>query len=175
MRWNPSDEVAELLDVASKHLLLPDLDPTCPPVMGRPEIERILPHRDPFLFLDEVLHFDLDNGVAAARYDLERGRFILSGHFPDAPMWPGIFQVEGINQVGGLLVNHAHKTEGGLGVLTNVLASRFMRKVTPGADLLMIARILDFGDMTEVVGQTLQNGEICSVAATRIYSLSEEG
>lgn len=174
MRWNPSDEVAELLDVASKQLLLPDLDPVRPAIMRRAEIERILPHRDPFLFLDEILHFDPDKGTIAARYDLEKGKFILSGHFPGAPTWPGIFQVEAVNQAGGMMYNHIHKIGGELALLTNILAARFMVRITPGADLFVIARLLDYGQMCEFVGQTLQNGKICSVAATRCYSLSEE-
>jgi 3-hydroxymyristoyl/3-hydroxydecanoyl-(acyl carrier protein) dehydratase len=174
MKWNPSDEVAELLNFASKQLLLPGLDPESPPVMRRTEIEEILPHRDPFLFLDEILHFDPGEGMIAARYDLEKGKFILSGHFPGNPTWPGIFQVEAISQAGGLLYNHIHKIEGDIGLLTNIIAARFIAKITPGTDLFVVTRVLDYGQMVEFVGQTLQNGKICSVAATRCYSLSEE-
>ncbi len=58
--------------------------------------------------------------------------------------------------------------------MTNVLAARFMERITPGADLIVIAQNMEFGPMTDVVGQTLQNGKICSVAATRFYSLSED-
>jgi 3-hydroxymyristoyl/3-hydroxydecanoyl-(acyl carrier protein) dehydratase len=174
MKWSPSEEVTELLDFASKQLLLPDLNLGSSPVMRRNEIEGILPHRDPFLFLDEILHFDPDEGMIAARYDLAKGNFILSGHFPGDPTWPGIFQVEAVSQAGGLLYNHIHKIEGEVGLLTNIIAARFMGKIAPGADLIVVARLLDFGQMGEFVGQTLQNGKICSVAATRCYSLSEE-
>lgn len=173
MKWSASDEVAELLNFASKQLLLPDLDPGSAPVMRRTKIEEILPHRDPFLFLDEILYFDPERGMIAARYDLERGRFILSGHFPGNPTWPGIFQVEAVSQAGGLLYNHIHNIEGEVGLLTNIIAARFMGKITPGSDLIVVVRLLDFGQMGEFVGQTLQNGRICAVAATRCYSLSE--
>jgi len=173
MKWSPSDEVADLLNFGSKQLLLPDLDPESSPVMRRTEIEGILPHRDPFLFLDEVLHFDPDRGIIAARYDLEKGKFILSAHFPGDPTWPGIFQVEAISQAGGLLYNHIHKIEREVGLLTNIIAARFIGKITPVADLIVVVRLLDFGQMGEFVGQTLQNGRICSVAATRCYSLAE--
>ncbi len=174
MKWNVSDEVAETLDLAAKQVLIPDFDPRCPPVIRRAEIEKLLPHRDPFLFLDEILYMDPERGIIAARYDLARGEYILSGHFPGEPTWPGIFQVEGITQAGGLLYNRTHKLEGGPGVMTNVLAARFMERITPGADLIVIAQNMEFGPMTDVVGQTLQNGKICSVAATRFYSLSED-
>ncbi len=97
----------------------------------------------------------------------------MAGHFPNAPTWPGIFQVEAITQAGGLLFNHKHNI-GEIGLLTNVLAARFMGRVTPGADLYIVARMLDYGQMTEAVGQAVQNGKVCSAAATRFYSLSEE-
>jgi len=173
MRWNVTDEVAELLDLAQTSFLVPDLDTMRLPLLNRSVIERVLPHREPFLFLDEIIFMDEEQGVITAKYDLERGRVFLEGHFPGAPTWPGVFQVEAISQAGGLLFNYSHKIHD-IGLLTNVLAARFMEKITPGADLYIVARVLDYGQMTEVVGQTIQNGKICAVAATRMYSLSEE-
>jgi UDP-3-O-[3-hydroxymyristoyl] N-acetylglucosamine deacetylase / 3-hydroxyacyl-[acyl-carrier-protein] dehydratase len=174
MKWDVPVEVAQVLDVALKSPLWPSLDPSCPPVLRRSEIHQALPHRDPFLFLDDILHLDEEEGIVAARYDLERGKVFLSGHFPNAPTWPGVFQIEAIAQVGGLLYNRMHKVEGEIGLLTNVLTARFVNKITPGAELYIVARVLDYGQMNETIGQTIQNGKICSVAAVRCYSLSEE-
>lgn len=173
MTWDISTELQELLNEAQTTMWLPQLESGCPPLMRRLDIERILPHRDPFLFLDDILYYDEEEGWIAARYDLERGRYILSGHFPGLPTWPGIFQVEALNQAGGLMYNHHNAIDGDLGVLTHILAARFMARVSPGTDLLVVARVLEFGQMAEIVGQTRQNGKICSVAATRIYSLEE--
>lgn len=174
MKWDVPVEVAQVLDGALKSPLLPGLDPSCPPVLRRSEIHQALPHRDPFLFLDDILHLDEEAGIVAARYDLEKGRVFLSGHFPDAPTWPGVFQIEAIAQAGGLLYNRMHKVEGEIGLLTNVLSARFVSKITPGAELVIVVHVLDYGQMAEIVGQTLQNGKICSVAAVRFYSLSED-
>jgi 3-hydroxyacyl-[acyl-carrier-protein] dehydratase len=173
MKWNVPEEVTDLLNLAQTSFLMPDFDTLRLPLLNRSEIEQVLPHREPFLFLDEVFCLDEEKGVIAAKYDLERGRVFMEGHFPDAPTWPGIFQVEAITQAGGLLFNHMHKIQD-IGLLTNVLAARFMERITPGAGLYIVARVLDYGQMTEIVGQTIQNGRICSVAATRFYSLSEE-
>ncbi len=174
MKWDVPEEVQETLNFALKSLLVPGLDVTTPPVLGREEIQRAIPHRDPFLFLDDILYVDENEELIAARYDLKRGRLILSGHFPDAPMWPGVFQIEAIAQAGGMLYNRKHKIEGEIGLLTNVLAARFTNKVIPGADVYTVVRVFDYGQMAELVGQTLQSGNICSVAAVRFYSLSEE-
>ena len=174
MKWDVPIELVPLLDAALKSPLLPDLDFSCPPVLRRDEIHRALPHRDPFLFLDDILYLDEEQGLVAARYDLERGRVFLSGHFPDAPTWPGVFQIEAIAQVGGLVYNRTHNVQGEIGLLTNVLTARYVGKITPGADIYTVARVLDYGQMNETVGQTIQNGKICSVAAVRCYSLSED-
>lgn len=172
MKWQVPAPVAELLDAAAQSPLL--VQRSHSPVLQRQEIEQALPHRDPFLFLDEVVHLDPEEGWIAARYDLKRGEAIVAGHFPGHPTWPGTLQVEAIAQAGAILYNRKHQTGGEIGLLTNILAARFIRKITPGADLYITARVLDYGQMGEVVGQVLQNGEICSVAAVRFYSLSEE-
>jgi 3-hydroxyacyl-[acyl-carrier-protein] dehydratase len=174
MRWEVPGEVAEMLDDAQKSIWLPNLDGARQSVMGRSEIEGILPHRDPFLFLSDIFYLDQDQGLIGARYDLERGRLILSGHFPNAPTWPGIFQVEAITQAGGLLFNYNNKIGGAIGLLTNIIAARFMQSVTPGEDLFIISKMCEYGQMTEIIGQCIQRGKICSVAAVRVYSLAEE-
>ncbi len=173
MNWNVTEEVVKLLDSAVAAPWLPGLDRSCPPVMRRSEIEKILPHREPFLFLDDILRLDLEEGLIAARYDLDRGQVFLAGHFPNDPLWPGIFQIEALNQAGGIVFNRRHDVDDS-GVLTNVLAARFMSKVVPRADVYVIVRVLEFGQMYDAIGQTIQNGKLCSAAATRIYSLSED-
>jgi 3-hydroxyacyl-[acyl-carrier-protein] dehydratase len=174
MIWAVPEEAVEILNVANKTLLLPELDGSTTALFGRSEIEQVLPHRDPFLFLDEILYMDQEEGLLGARYDLERGKYILSGHFPGDPMWPGIFQVEAIAQLGGFLHNYKHHDQGAVGVLTDILAARFMLPIKPGADMQVMVRVVDYGLMKLVIGQCVQHGKICSVAALKFYSLSED-
>ncbi len=174
MSWTMPEEAVEILDLAKRNLLLPEPDGSTTVLFGRKEIEQVLPHRDPFLFLDAILFMDATEGLLAARYDLERGRFILSGHFPGDPMWPGIFQVEAITQLGGFLHNYKHHDQGAVGVLTDILAARFLLPIKPGGDMYVLVRVVDYGLMKLVVGQCLQHGKICSVGAVKFYSLSED-
>lgn len=174
MRGSLSEEAEQILRTAEKSLLVSSFDPSQPPVVGRGEIERVLPHRDPFLFIDAVLCLDLERGLIATRYDLQRGHAILAGHYPNNPLWPAIFQVEAIAQAGGFFYNCSHHVEGAPGLLTHILGARFMRPVTPGADVHVVARVLEDGLFIEIVGQSLQNGQICSVAAVKFYSLGED-
>jgi 3-hydroxyacyl-[acyl-carrier-protein] dehydratase len=174
MKGSMSREAEDLLDLAAKTPLLPGFDGSQPPLFRREEVERVMTHRDPFLFIDDVLTLDLEKGLIATRYDLERGRFILAGHYPGDPFWPAVFQIEAVAQSGGFLFNSKHKVPGAPGLLTHVLGGRFMLPVKPGSDLHIVSRTLEDGLMIEVVGQCLQNGQICSAAAVKFYSLSED-
>jgi 3-hydroxyacyl-[acyl-carrier-protein] dehydratase len=138
--------------------------------LDRRAIEAILPHRDPFLFVDEVVDLDKKTGTIRARYELSRAREVFRGHFPALPVFPGVLQIEAIAQAG--IVLRALLAGEGAGsldsvALTHVLAARFMRPVTPdkAPQLELAARVLEDGLFFTVVGQCLLGGEICSAAA----------
>jgi 3-hydroxyacyl-[acyl-carrier-protein] dehydratase len=70
------------------------------PALDRQEVEGILQHRHPFLFVDRVTRLDRVNGVIVSRYDVSRSAGLLEGHFPGRPVWPGVLQVEAVGQAG---------------------------------------------------------------------------
>ncbi|MGQ0842377.1 3-hydroxyacyl-ACP dehydratase FabZ family protein [Actinokineospora sp.] len=157
-----SDEIADLFRQAEKRPLVADRGTN--PVLGRAEIERHLPQRDPFLFLDRVTLLDFDRHLVVARYDLTRAAEVFAGHFPGRPLFPGVLQIETIGQA-GIVLGHA---EGGSVVdfaLTHVLAARFIRPVPPGGDIEVIAQSVEDGLFRTIVGQILRDGEVCAVAA----------
>jgi len=166
MKWDLPEEVVGILDLAEKAPLAPREKRGAASVLDRKEIEAILPHRAPFLFVDCVSLLDLQGGIIATRYALSQASAVLAGHFPNHPVWPGTLQVEAIAQAGGLLyLKQAGPPAVQRVTLTRILTARFIRPVLPGTDLEIIARVLDDGLFFTAVGQCLQDELVCSVAA----------
>jgi 3-hydroxyacyl-[acyl-carrier-protein] dehydratase len=162
-----SEEAAALLATAERAPLF-STDHAPSGAIERRAIEAILPHRDPFLFVDEVVDLDKKSGTIRARYELSRAREVFRGHFPALPVFPGVLQIEAMAQA-GIVLRALLAGAGSLEsvALTHVLAARFMRPVTPdkAPQLELAARVLEDGLFFTVVGQCLLGGEICSAAA----------
>ena len=97
-------------------------------------IEAILPHRSPFLLIDEVV--ELTPGVgAAARKHVREDEWYLAGHFPGRPVMPGVLVVEALAQTGAVAVLSEDENRGRLALFAGIDDCRFKRIVTPGDTL----------------------------------------
>jgi 3-hydroxyacyl-[acyl-carrier-protein] dehydratase len=102
--------------------------------LGKGEIEQILPHRDPFLLLDEVL--ELEPGVRVVARKLVRpDEWYLAGHFPGRPIMPGVLMVEAMAQTGAVAVLADEENRGKLALFAGIDDVRFKRIVEPGDEL----------------------------------------
>jgi 3-hydroxyacyl-[acyl-carrier-protein] dehydratase len=102
--------------------------------LGRAEIEEILPHRDPFLLLDEVVEFQPGERVVARKL-VREDEWYLSGHFPGRPIMPGVLIVEAMAQTGALAVLADEANRGKLALFAGIDDVRFKRIVEPGDEL----------------------------------------
>jgi 3-hydroxyacyl-[acyl-carrier-protein] dehydratase len=103
------------------------------PSLTREEIEAILPHRDPFLLLDEVVELEPDRVVA--RKEVRADEWYLSGHFPGRPIMPGVLIVEAMAQAGAVAVLSKDENRGKLALFAGIDGVRFKRIVEPGDEL----------------------------------------
>lgn len=96
--------------------------------MNREEIRKILPHREPMLLLDEV---EKQEDTAIGHYTVRGDEFFLQGHFPDAPVVPGVILCEILAQSACILLQDAIQ-EGHLPVYTGLQQVKFRSPVKPG-------------------------------------------
>src|SRR6187402_1560750 len=98
--------------------------------------DELLPHRPPFLFVDEIL--DLVPGRSArGRWTLSGDEWFFAGHFPGRPTLPGVLMCESIAQVGALAVLADPRFTGKLPLFGGLDSARFRRQVGPGDDLVL--------------------------------------
>lgn len=91
----------------------------------------ILPHRDPFLLVDEVLEIEPGTRVKAV-LRLTGEEYFFKGHFPGFPVMPGVLIIEALAQAGAIAVLMLPENKGKIGFLAGVEKARFRQKVFPG-------------------------------------------
>lgn len=114
----------------------PEYDPNEKPVCDIRDIMNRLPHRPPFLLVDKVLHLDQQEVVGVKNVTMNEPFFV--GHFPGAPVMPGVLIIEALAQCGGMLVlNTVPDPENYLTYFMMIDKVKFRRQVGPGDTLLL--------------------------------------
>lgn len=102
--------------------------------MTRDDIQQFIPHRDPFLWLDEIV--EQTETRIHARKTLSPDLPVFSGHYPSFPVFPGVLQLEAAMQAGAVLIAKTSTMEPGkVPVATRINDVRFRRMVRPGETL----------------------------------------
>ena len=102
--------------------------------MSFPRPEEVLPHRSPFLFIDEVIEL-VDGESAVGLWNLSGDEWFFPGHFPGRPTLPGVLMCEAIAQLGAYVVLGNQKYAGKLPLFGGLDSARFRKQVGPGDQL----------------------------------------
>jgi 3-hydroxyacyl-[acyl-carrier-protein] dehydratase len=102
--------------------------------LGRAEIEAIIPHRHPFLLLDEVTELEPSKRVVARKRVTDED---CAGHFPGNPIMPGVKMVEALAQAGAVAVLSEEENRGRIALFAGIDDVRFKRVVRPGDELVL--------------------------------------
>ncbi len=125
--------------------------------MERNEIEKLIPHRPPFLWIDRVEELEAGSRcVAVLNVDAENA--IFAGHFPGRPVLPGVLIIEAVAQTAGVMLGATGPASHAL--LAAVNRFKFLRPVVPGESLRIETRKLtQMATMAIVEGTITVNGE----------------
>lgn len=100
------------------------------------EIVKVLPHRFPFLLVDKILEIDTEKGTILGQKNLTYNEAFFQGHFPGAPIMPGVLILEALAQTGAVLV-HLKGEKEKIAVLLSVNNAKFRNPAKPG-DILYL-------------------------------------
>lgn len=110
--------------------------------MAQEEIYRAIPHREPFLLVDEIIHRDSSRIVCRKTFSGQEDFF--AGHYPDYPLVPGVLLCEAAMQAGAiLLASHFEGVEGKVPVATRMNDVRFKRSILPGQTIELEAELIE--------------------------------
>ena len=113
----------------------PEIDRFKKPIYTKSEIEKILPHRDPFLLIDNI--FELSEKRVIGVKFVDENEYYFKGHFPNNPIMPGVLQIEAMAQVGGILaLSTVPDPENYLTYFLKIDNARFKQKVVPNDTII---------------------------------------
>jgi 3-hydroxyacyl-[acyl-carrier-protein] dehydratase len=105
------------------------------------EIQKILPHRYPFLLIDKIE--SVEPGVRAIGYkNVTMNEYFFQGHFPEEPVMPGVLIIEALAQVGAVAILSMEQNKGKIAYFGGIDKARFKKKVVPGDVLRLEVEII---------------------------------
>lgn len=143
-------------------------------VMDSIAIQEILPHRHPFLLVDKVLELEPKARILAVKQVTINEPF-FAGHFPGAPVMPGVLQIEALAQAGAILILREFEDRANkIPFFSTIEYAKFRRPVVPGDTLMLEVTALRVGTKVQkmkgvasVDGQVTAEAEILSIIAER--------
>lgn len=133
-------------------------------LMDKKQIEEIIPHRDPFMLIDEIVELEPGKRVVAKKH-LKEDEFWFRGHYPGHPVQPGVLIIEMLAQAGGVCVLSMPEYKGKIPLFAGIDKAKFRRQVLPGETLTLEVEMIKLRSTAGIGKATATvNGERAATA-----------
>ncbi len=132
-------------------------------ILNKQQIENSIPHRDPFLLVDEV-HIIEERKKCIGIKRITGKEYFFKGHFPQKPIMPGVLVLESISQAFGAAAMSTVVKANELPLFLGVEYAKFRGMVVPGDTLQMPVQILRLGKLSRVYAEAYVNDKLCTQA-----------
>lgn len=129
-------------------------------ILNREQIKEIIPHRDPFLLIDEVIEMEQGKRVVAMKH-VNENEYYFQGHFPQEKVMPGVLIVEALAQAGAVAILSMEEHRGKIAYFGGIKEAKFRQKVVPGdtlrleVDLERLRSKAGYGKATAYLGDKI--------------------
>jgi len=129
------------------------------------EIMDFLPHRYPFLLIDRIVEFERAKRVVAIK-NVTMNESFFQGHFPGAPIMPGVLVIEAMAQAGAvLMLSEMEDRHSKLAVFTGIEGAKFRRSITPGDQIRIEVDVVSFRTRAgKMAGKAFVDGKLACEA-----------
>ena len=133
-------------------------------VLDSSDIQKILPHRYPFLLVDKIIELESDKRAVGIK-NVTMNEHFFTGHFPGNPVMPGVLIIEAMAQVAGVLMLNKKENVGKTAYFVSLDKAKFRKTVVPGDQLRLEVEVIKLKSKTgQVHTKALVDGEIVSEA-----------
>lgn len=150
--------------MSSRHHLAAFLTLPVIQVINQEQIKSSIPHRDPFLLVDEVHVLEEGKKYLGLRH-VKKEEYFFKGHFPKNPVMPGVLVIESMSQAfGGAMMSRVVGKEAGIPLFLSIEEAKFRGIVRPGDTLKMPLEILRLGKISKIYAEAYVNNKLCAQA-----------
>ena len=133
-------------------------------MLNKEQIKEIIPHREPFLLIDEIVELEPGKRAVGMKYVTE-DEYYFKGHFPGAPVMPGVLTVESLAQVGAVAVLSMPEFKGKTAFFGGIKNAKFRAMIKPGDTLRLEVELLRLRSRVGIGAAKAFLGDKCACEA----------